>query len=185
MNLTRVYIVTGDQGEGKTSFLLALADLLKKEAIPVGGILAKGEWINAQRSGFQIVDVASGKGMPLASVARKENWISLGKFFFNPEAISFGNALFTGKQMEEKAILVLDEIGPFDMQGKLWSNALHKILSSFSGILILSVRKKLVQQVIHHWNLPRVEIISLERVTPDDLAEQITECLRNRHKEKD
>lgn len=185
MNLARVYIVTGEQGAGKTSFLFALVDLLKKEAIPVGGILAKGEWGKAQRSGFQLVDVSTGKGMQLASVARKENWMSLGKFFFNPEAIAFGNALLTGYQKEEKAILVLDEIGPFDMQGKLWSNALHTIRKSFSGILILSVRKRLVQQVIHHWNLPLVEIISVDRVNPGDLVEQIIEYLRNRHEKRD
>lgn len=184
MNLPKLYIITGEQGKGKTSFLSSLVDLLRKEAIPVGGILAKGEWTKNQRSGFQMVDIESGKEMPLAAVIKKKNWIPLGKFFFNPKSISHGHTLLTGKQILEKPIVVLDEIGPFDLQGKLWSSGLYKLRNSYSGILILSVRNKLVQEVIQHWNLYHAEIIHPDRIKATDLVERIKEYLKKGNEKK-
>jgi len=179
LNLPRVYIITGKQGGGKTSFLSTLVNLLKKNSITVGGILAKGEWVNDQRSGFQLVDLSTGQRMPLASVISRKNCIPLGKFFFNPGSISYGNTLLTREEILKKTIIVLDEIGPFDLQGELWANGLHKLRNNYSGILILSVRKTLVRQVIRHWKLPHAEIINIDKEKVEDLVRRIKECLMN------
>ncbi len=179
MNPSRVYIITGEQGAGKTSFLSALVELLKESRITVGGILAPGTWENNRRSGFRLVAISSGQEMPLASVSRQRNWISLGKFFFNPESIHYGNALLTEGEIQKKSTIIVDEIGPFDLQGKLWANGLHTLRNSYGGILILSVRKSLIQQVIHHWKLPHPEIIDINREKTEDLAARIKKCLNN------
>ncbi len=179
MKLSIVYIITGEQGAGKTSFLIALVQLLKKNNITVGGLLAEGTWDTNKRSGFHLLDISTGHRLPLASVVQRKKWIPLGKFFFNPESISYGNTLLTGDEIQNKTTIVLDEIGPFDLQGELWATGLNKLRNSYSGILILSVRKKLVTQIIRHWDLSNVQIIDINRVKAEDLFRRIKAHLQN------
>ncbi len=185
MNPAIVYIITGEQGAGKTSFLSALVELLKKNNIPVGGILAEGSWDNNKRSEFHLLDLSTGHRLPLASVKQRKNWIQLGKFFFNPTSISYGNALLTGDEIEAKPIIILDEIGPFDLQGELWATGLYKLRNNYTGILILSVRKKLVHTIIRHWNFSNVEIIDITRVKAGDLLGRIVKQLENGMEQED
>ena len=185
MNRSIVYIITGEQGAGKTSFLIALVQLLRKNNITVGGILAEGTWDNNKRSGFHLLDLSTGQRLPLASVVKRKNWIPLGRFFFNPESISYGNTLLTGDEIQNNTTIVLDEVGPFDLQGNLWATGLHKLRNSYSGMLILSVRKKLVTQIIRHWDFSNVQIIDISRVQVEDLLRRIEEHLHNDRLKKD
>ena len=62
MTLSNVYIITGDQGTGKTTFLSTFSGQLKKNGIKSGGILARGVWENNIRTGFVLEGINSGQG---------------------------------------------------------------------------------------------------------------------------
>lgn len=179
MNLSRVYIITGEQGAGKTSFLSAFVELLKNNEITLGGILARGEWENDKRTKFLMEDLSSGHLMPLASLEKCKNWYSLGRFFFNPASVSYGNALMQSDEIQENDIIILDEIGPFELQGEVWANGLRKIRNTYSGILIISVRQTLVREVCRHWNLQNPVIIDVTREKADQLVQRVKNNLLN------
>ena len=177
MNFLNVYIITGDQGAGKTSFLSVIAGLLKKNGILPGGILAIGEWKNEERTGFKIEDIHTGLQMPLAYRESQKEWYSLGKFYFNPSSVSYGNSLLQSEDILKNDVIILDEIGPFELKNEIWATGLNHLCKSYKGILILSVRKSLVRQVISHWGFTHAEIIDINQVAEVEMVKKINELI--------
>ncbi|UCG27564.1 MAG: hypothetical protein JSV24_11415 [Bacteroidales bacterium] len=180
MNLRKVYIITSIPGKGKTTFLSELATLLKRGNIAVGGLLERGEWKNGERSGFNLEDLSTGKTMPLATVMKKKSWKKLGKFYFNPDSVSYGNILLQGNEILKNEVIILDEIGPLEINGELWARGLTRITEKFRGILILSVRQNLVKKVTEYWHLPEPETIDITEEDPCQARDSIQQYLEQR-----
>lgn len=177
MNLRKVYIVTSFPGRGKTTFLSKLTHLLKKDNITVAGLVAHGAWKNKNRSGFVLEDLSTGKTMPLATTGKKKRWKPLGNFYFNPETVSFANMLLHENEILTNDAIILDEIGPFELNGELWARGLTRITKEYSGILIISVRPNLVNKVTEYWNLPGPEVINVINESPGQIRNQIKQIL--------
>ena len=180
MVFLKVYIITGDQGAGKTTFLSTFADLLKKEGIITGGILARGKWNNDVRTGFTMEDISTGHQMQLASREKEHDWYSPGKFFFNPASISYGNSLLQSDEILKNDVIILDEVGPFELKGEIWAPGLNKLCETYTGLLIISVRKSLMQKVISFWGFTHPEIIDITEVTEAELAVRIEEFVQKK-----
>jgi len=125
-------------------------------------------------------DLSSGQQIPLASLEKCKNWYPLGKFYFNPSSLSHGDNLLQSDEILENKIIILDEIGPFELKGEVWANGLNKLLNTYSGILILSVRKTLIREVISHWNLQHPEIIDISKIQVDEILDKIKEIFKGR-----
>jgi nucleoside-triphosphatase THEP1 len=65
-------IITGKRHSGKTTLALALVRALERSGRSVAGILAPGYWKDGLRDGFDLVNLATGRVVPLAR-RRKEN----------------------------------------------------------------------------------------------------------------
>lgn len=125
-------------------------------------------------------DLSSGQQIPLASLEKCKNWYSLGKFYFKPSSLSQGDNLLQSDEILKNKIIILDEIGPFELKGEVWANGLNKLLNTYSGILILSVRKTLIREVISHWNLQHPEIIDISKIQVEEMLNKIKEILKGR-----
>ena len=51
-----VFIIQGEQGEGKTTRLIEVINLLVSASIPLSGFTAPGKWEENKRSSFQVKD---------------------------------------------------------------------------------------------------------------------------------
>lgn len=69
-----VFIITGETGSGKSSFLVKLLERLRRRKISVSGIPAKGMWRNGQKQVYEIQNIQTGKTMPLASKGLSQNY---------------------------------------------------------------------------------------------------------------
>ncbi|MBC8319383.1 MAG: hypothetical protein H8E34_01535 [Bacteroidetes bacterium] len=160
MNTNKVIIITGDKGEGKTTKLLNIIDLLKKENISIAGFTAQAEWIDGVRNKYTLHDVNSESAITLCTGYKIEGYYQHGRFYFNPQAIDCGINLLTTKY-KSKSVIVIDEVGPFELKNKIWHDGLLYQLKNTANTILMSVREKLVCDVIEKFSLKTVIIYKL------------------------
>ncbi len=171
-----VFFITGEVGEGKSTLLKHIVRHLKEKGFQPKGIIAEGHWENGTRSGFDMININGGSGIPLCRHYNTDNWIPLGRFFFSPEAIQYGQDILKQAESNDTEVVVLDEIGKFELEGQLWANALTQLVQK-NKILLLSVRKRFVQSVINKWNLNEVAFLQAGQSDPLQAADQIESAI--------
>lgn len=159
-------ILTGKQNSGKTTRLLHLYEELKKKNAHVVGFAAPGTWQNEVKTGFNLLNLSTGKILPLASNYQQEGYIPFGRFFFNPTAIEAGTSILQQTHYPKDTIVLVDEIGKFELDGELWHDAYFQLLKQQNLFLLTVVRESLVEKIIDKFNLKNTEIITPN--TPDN-----------------
>ncbi len=166
-----VFIIAGNQREGKTTFLKETISELKRSNCIIDGIMALGIDENSERSGFRLIDIKTGEQMLLCTTRPHENWPKTGKFYFNPDSIEFGNDIIS--KIPGSSIGVIDEVGPLEMDGEGWDASLKRILEEHKNPLILVIRRNLTQEIIRKYHLENVVIMDIARYKPKELADMI------------
>jgi nucleoside-triphosphatase THEP1 len=172
-----VILITGPQGSGKTSFLLALAAALRIQGKTPGGIAAPVMFEGSERIGYDLLDLETDERVALARKNVLPTGISTGPFTFLPAAIAFGELALASAAARKTHVIALDEIGPLELAGKGWSPALSALLLSPPGVLLLVVRPDLIQRVLERWNLKPAHVWKPGEVTPGEAARQIIATL--------
>jgi nucleoside-triphosphatase THEP1 len=177
MTNNQVYIITGGQGTGKTSFLVCLIKELHRKRVKVGGFVAEGLWKEDKRFGFNLIGITDFASISLCTKDPNPFHIKLGNYYFNPDAIKIGNEILQHDQRNAE-IIIVDEIGIFELQEKLWFNSFQQLLASCSKPLIISVRDKIVDEVIKKFALQHVQVFGVKDHVPD-IIDTILAGLKN------
>ena len=74
-------------------------------------------------------------------------------------------------------LVIVDEIGPFELDGKIWANSLTRLLDRQCCALLLVVREQLITEVIQKWKLNDPVIIDIEQTKNDQAAAIISSKL--------
>ncbi len=85
-----VFILTGETGSGKTTFLMKLIEELRGKALSLAGFVALSVPGDGPSGSYNILDLVSGKILSLASRKFTEGWEQIGNFYFNPEGYRWG-----------------------------------------------------------------------------------------------
>jgi nucleoside-triphosphatase THEP1 len=169
----RVFILTGAQGSGKTTFLLKLAAALARRNISVGGILAPVVLQHGKRLGYDVQDIASGQQSPLCRIGMGTEELRAGPFAFLNQGITLGEDALITAAAARKPVVVIDEVGPLELSGKGWSNAMPRILTRAGSVAILVVRPSLIGHVTDHWQITPETTWDVAHVTVEEAAEAI------------
>ena len=103
----------------------------------------------------------AGWKLELCSTDHHEGYKSFGHFWINPEAIQHGREVIS-KDDEESEIIVVDEVGIFELQEEIWFDSLMYLLENKSKPVIISVREKIVSEVIEKFELQNFTLFSTE-----------------------
>jgi len=134
--MTRILLLTGAPGVGKTTVLTKTVDALKAKGVSVGGMISREVREGNVRVGFEILDLTSGKHGWLAHV-NGQGGPQVGKYHVNLDDLdNIGTAAIT--QALEKCSAI-DEIGPMELYSQKFKQAVAQALES----------KKLVLTVVH------------------------------------
>jgi len=158
MQNSSVYIISGKQGSGKTTMLKSIIGELKSNGVKVGGILAEGSWKNGIREGFSLLRIIDNYTVPLCQSKPKKEYFDLGRFWFNPEAVKIGEEALRTNMTKDVDIIVIDEIGIFELQEKIWYSSFMKLLNKGSIPVLITVREKIIKEVIEKFQLKNVII---------------------------
>jgi nucleoside-triphosphatase len=168
-----VFILTGKTGSGKTTLLLKLVEVLRQHHISVAGFAAVAVPGDAPSDAYHIHDLESGHSLPLASRKFSDGWERTGNFYFDPEGIRMGKKILEDEAVRDKDLVIMDEIGPFELEGGIWAAPLTRLLTVHSGAVLLVVRESLVPSVLDHWDLDGALILAAGQLSPGHAADLI------------
>ena len=76
-----------------------------------------------------------------------------------------GKRILNDQEILHKDLVVVDEIGIFELDGKVWADSLSFLVRESQSNMIWVVRDTLIEKVIRKWNLQKPVIIDIERVS--------------------
>jgi len=164
-NKPTVFIITGKTGSGKTTFLVRLIKRLREQGLTVTGFLAVRSVTKEPDRYYDMHLLDSGKFIPLASRESVKDWIKIYNFYFSPEAIRCGNRILNDPQISNKDLVVVDEIGIFELEGKVWADSVSLLVSKSNNIMIWVVRDTILEKVIRKWDIQDPVILDIEKVS--------------------
>jgi nucleoside-triphosphatase len=148
----KVWIVTGETGEGKTTLLQKLTTALKENGIRAGGILAPRIMEGNTTTGYDILDITSGVRAPFLRLTNAE--ISgVERFTQMEEGYRAGLIALDPDNNGDTILMVIDEAGPLELRGEGWAGRISELLNSNEWQIILVVRKSLVDEVIRKFSV--------------------------------
>jgi nucleoside-triphosphatase THEP1 len=168
-------IVTGATGSGKTTLVTAVVERLRERGTRVAGILAPGHLADGRRTGFDIVNLATGERRPLA---REEDRVAgphprWSRFAFSAEGLALGHQAL-GDDARGADVIVIDEVGPFELSGGGWADALDALAATGGGRLLLVVRESVVDAVKARWGSADSVVYDVASGRPDEIADRLT-----------
>ena len=168
-----VIIITGEIGSGKTTLLSAIWSGLAGAGIQTGGIIATAVYEQDTKTGYTITNIANGKTMHLSHIRDTGGMARVGRYFFFPEAIDFGRDALSVERNRNSQIVLIDEIGAWELQGQGWATSLNELIINCDIPLIITVRKSFLDMVIENWMLQNPLVIEAEGAVVIDVLSKI------------
>lgn len=134
-------ILTGQVQAGKTTLLRKITFELKKRNFSIGGFLSLSVHDDNEVTGYDLFDLKEETRYPFLRKQGDKDWEKIGPYFFIPEALEQAKRIiFAAEHMD---ICFVDEVGPYELEGKgLWPALLAALKYPFPR-LFLTVRAKL------------------------------------------
>ena len=171
-------MITGKVQGGKTTLLTELIGRFKKEDLKITGFLCPGSFKEGQRSAFTLVNLENGDQLPMATIEENKGWLKYRRFFFNPEAFTNGEAWIRNGLANHPDLVVIDEVGPMELQGLGWWNILKLIEKRMDIAQIWIVREQILQEVTMKWNISEENIFRVTEVENSMLVNRLYDKLK-------
>ena len=173
-----VFILTGKINQGKTSLTREIVSELKKKGFTINGFLTLGNTNDSNRNAYFIRDITTGRKENLCSSQIDKQKPNYGRFYFEKQGINEGCEIIEQSLTTPPDLLVIDELGPMEINNQGWAPAVEKIVKHNSTAQFWIVREKLVKPMMRKWNVGDIIVFELE----SDSTEYITDTIYGRLK---
>jgi len=171
----KLILWTGKRHCGKTTSAAKLVQKVHNEGFNVCGLLAPCVYRDGELVGFDVLDLRSNNRAPLAR--RTMNKGKDGPFNFIIDGLKLGNAALSAETTKSADLVIVDEFGPLELNGRGWRKNVDSLLTSNNAIILLVVRMELVDAVRQlYTNFPSQELA----VTKRDSIDNVITMLKNR-----
>jgi len=114
-----IFILTGPVGSGKTSFLRGLIEELREAGVAFDGFLSLRVMKGGEPEGYDLLDIQEGTSWPFLRRTDAEKGQRVGPYIMLPSGLDQANAII--KRSRPGDLLIVDEIGPLELEGRgLW-----------------------------------------------------------------
>ncbi len=169
----KIVIITGGVHEGKTTFAADVVGKMRAEEVDVQGFLSPGTFIFGIRNSFSLVDLHTGTKMDLSTTTARKNWQSFKRFYFNPEALQWGNHLLKNVPNHNSSVVFIDEVGLYELDGGGWNEGVFDLLKKDKPAKVFITRKNITGKIIDYFDMHQPQIFSLSENTPQEVAAKI------------
>jgi nucleoside-triphosphatase THEP1 len=168
-----VFVISGKINEGKTTLTQKVVTVLKERGIHVHGLLSVANGNKEDGKSYYVEDIDTNARELLCSENPATGNIKVGRFHFSATGVLYGRKILEQAVHKPNQLIVIDEIGPLEINDNGWAPAIHNILNHTNTAHLWTVREKLVKLIIRKWNIGDVYIFNLDEDTPQDIAECI------------
>jgi nucleoside-triphosphatase THEP1 len=176
-----VVILRGIEKTGKSTCLKNIVENLKRKNIKAGGFISPSVFENNILIGYDLVDVLSNKRVVLSRTYGNEEMPKVGSYYFNKYCIDFGKQLFDINNLTDIEIVVIDEVGPWEIKNQGWAKSLNQLIRSFEKPMIWVVRESIVDKVVENWSLKNPMIIDIKENNIDMICDKIFSLLKKQY----
>ncbi len=177
MPVHRIYIITGEKGEGKTTLVENLVQCMRRQGYRLSGFLSKGYWKGDERSHFELIDIHSNVSILLCKRAPEKGWPQWGPFFFNPEAFTIAGNIVEACLHSQPDLIVMDEIGKFEIAGGGFHPLIQKLLQNHIFPQLWVVRRPFVAEIIEYYGLQNISIFDAANHRAPQICREIADQL--------
>jgi nucleoside-triphosphatase len=174
--------ITGMPGVGKTTVVHKVIAILKEKGLKAGGIYCPEIRVNNVRVGFEIIDLLTGNRGILSHIDQNDG-PRVGKYRVNLQDLSNIGVKGINKAIREADYIVVDEIGPMELQGEDFREAVKNIVEGTKpllGIIHWKMNHRLIDRIRARGDVKIVEVTLKNRETiPRIIAEEILETIRS------
>jgi nucleoside-triphosphatase len=171
--MTRILILTGAPGVGKTTILTKTVNALKTKGARVGGMVTREVREDNVRVGFEILDLNSDKHGWLAHV-KGQGDPQVGKYHVNINDLNNVGVAAITYALEKCDVIAIDEIGPMELFSQKFKQVVSQALEG-KKIMLMVVHGKaqdpIVTQVKRRVD---AEIFNVTFSNRENLTEQLT-----------
>ncbi len=156
-----VVVVVGRSGTGKTPLLLRCATVLAERGYPLYGFVQPALTANGQKTGFEVLDLRTGRRAPLARRVGLERGQHATPFQFQGEGFALARAALAAGP--SRALLVVDELGPVELRGGGHWPAVRWALSHRApAALLIGMRRQLLAAFLAELGAEAVTVVDVE-----------------------
>lgn len=161
----KIFILTGNVGAGKTTFVIDLLRSLSDAGVSAGGIYSPRVFEEDGTVGYDIADIRNNIRIPFLRQKEVENSDKVGKFTILTKGLETGLEALKPTNNRDKRIVIIDEAGPLELSDKGWAGRISELLAGDYYCILIIVRPALIDKVIAKWNIRERNIVSV----PDPL----------------
>ena len=170
-----IFIVTGNVSEGKTNFIIRLTELLRLKGLTPGGFLSPRILNNDITTGYEIMHIGKNESNPFLSIDDKITKPDIGRFSVNSEVFAIVHQWLEEDAQNSCDLIILDEIGKWELNGQGWKNEIDSLLSDSAIPLLWSVRRNFLPDIINLFEADEAIIFDINKLKPEDAVEIIFE----------
>jgi nucleoside-triphosphatase THEP1 len=155
----RIFIISGQIGSGKSTFLRKQIISLRKSGRQIQGLVTE------ERNGERwTIDLSTGHAWILAHPNSGQPGISTPRYVFDAEGISHANAVL--RRTVGTDVLIIDELGPLELlRQEGWVTALEILDRAEFNEAYIVIRESLINVAQSRW--PESEILRPESLTQE------------------
>jgi nucleoside-triphosphatase THEP1 len=176
-NLQKIIIVTGERSGGKTTLMKKIIAAVKADGLEIKGFLSLAVFDDKIKTGYKLLDISDNTEMNFISANEFPEMVKFRKYYFSKEGIDRGNKILLSYKKDISGILIIDEIGPWELEGGGWFESLNKLTALSQYKMIWVVRKEILTNVINKWNLKDPVIIDISQTQVSEAKETILKFL--------
>jgi nucleoside-triphosphatase THEP1 len=178
-NYQKIIILTGEAGKGKTTFLKQIISALKADGCNISGIIAEAQFLNGIKTGYNLVNISSDEKKILIRTEEFPEAIKFRKYYFNNDVLNWGKTILDSITDFDSEIIVIDEIGPLELEEGGWYESLNKLTALAQYKMIWVVRKQILADVINKWDLKHPVIVDVSQTSFESAKEIILKNFSN------